>query len=202
MTPVKNCILNKDTSINPIWLMRQAGRYLPEFREIRKENTNFIELCLNTKLSEEITLQPIDRFSFDAAIIFSDILMVPYGLGQKVEFEKNLVLDKIVMNKAILLDNIYYDLDKSDIRPDAAVELNKLVVIMRDNPSISIELSSHTDDRASVDYNQDLSQRRAESAVSYIIDKGINENRIIAKGYGESQPVSYTHLTLPTNSLV
>ena len=91
------------------------------------------------------------------------------------------------MNKAILLDNIYYDLDKSDIRPDAAVELNKLVVIMRDNPSISIELSSHTDDRASVDYNQDLSQRRAESAVSYIIDKGINENRIIAKGYGESQ---------------
>ena len=105
----------------------------------------------------------------------------------EVEFEKNLVLDKIVMNKAILLDNIYYDLDKSDIRPDAAVELNKLVVIMRDNPSISIELSSHTDDRASVDYNQDLSQRRAESAVSYIIDKGINENRIIAKGYGESQ---------------
>ena len=58
---------------------------------------------------------------------------------------------------------------------------------MRENPSISIELSSHTDDRASVDYNQDLSQRRAESAVSYIIDKGINENRIIAKGYGESQ---------------
>ena len=58
---------------------------------------------------------------------------------------------------------------------------------MRDNPSISIELSSHTDDRASVDYNQDLSQRRAESAVSYIIDKGINENIIIAKGYLETQ---------------
>ena len=89
MTPIKNCILNRDTSINPIWLMRQAGRYLPEFREIRKENTNFIKLCLNSKLSEEITLQPIDRFSFDAAIIFSDILMVPYGLGQEVEFKKN-----------------------------------------------------------------------------------------------------------------
>ena len=58
---------------------------------------------------------------------------------------------------------------------------------MKDNPSISIELSSHTDDRSSVDYNQDLSQRRAESAVVYIIDKGINKNRIIAKGYGESQ---------------
>ncbi len=91
------------------------------------------------------------------------------------------------MNKSIVLDNIYYDLNKSEIRPDAARELDKLVIIMKDNPSISIELSSHTDDRSSVDYNQDLSQRRAESAVVYIIDKGINENRIIAKGYGESQ---------------
>ena len=89
MTPIKNCIVNKDTKTNPIWLMRQAGRYLPEFREIRKENQNFIKLCLNKNLSSEITLQPIKRFGFDAAIIFSDILMVPYGLGQKVEFEKN-----------------------------------------------------------------------------------------------------------------
>ena len=105
----------------------------------------------------------------------------------EVEFEKNLILDKIIMNKSIVLDNIYYDLNKSEIRPDAARELDKLVIIMKDNPSISIELSSHTDDRSSVDYNQDLSQRRAESAVVYIIDKGINENRIIAKGYGESQ---------------
>jgi uroporphyrinogen decarboxylase len=89
MTPIKNCIINKDTKINPIWLMRQAGRYLPEFREIRKKNTNFIKLCLDSKLSEEITLQPIERFDFDAAIIFSDILMIPYGLGQEVEFKKN-----------------------------------------------------------------------------------------------------------------
>jgi len=89
MTPIKNCIVNKDTKTNPIWLMRQAGRYLPEFKEIRKENQNFIKLCLNKNLSSEITLQPIKRFGFDAAIIFSDILMVPYGLGQKVEFEKN-----------------------------------------------------------------------------------------------------------------
>ena len=89
MTPIKNCILNKDTNTNPIWLMRQAGRYLPEFREIRKKNPNFINLCLNANLSERITLQPIERFGFDAAIIFSDILMIPYGLGQKVEFKKN-----------------------------------------------------------------------------------------------------------------
>ena len=69
--------------------MRQAGRYLPEFRDIRKKNTDFIKLCLNSDLASEITLQPIERFGFDGAIIFSDILMLPYGLGQKVEFEKN-----------------------------------------------------------------------------------------------------------------
>ena len=104
-----------------------------------------------------------------------------------VEFEKNLVLDRIIVNKSIVLDNIYYDLDKDDIREDAALELDKLIIILKDNPNISIELSSHTDDRSSVEYNQDLSQRRAESAVSYILSKGINENRITAKGYGESQ---------------
>tara|TARA_B100001540_G_scaffold297693_1_gene300564 strand:- start:1446 stop:2390 length:945 start_codon:yes stop_codon:yes gene_type:complete len=69
--------------------MRQAGRYLPEFREIRSKNTDFIKLCLNKKLSSEITLQPLKRFDLDAAIIFSDILMLPYGLGQDVRFEKN-----------------------------------------------------------------------------------------------------------------
>ena len=89
MTPLHEVIVNKKTSINPIWIMRQAGRYLPEFREVRKNNPNFIELCLNEKLTKEITLQPIKRFDLDAAIIFSDILMIPYGLRQKVEFKKN-----------------------------------------------------------------------------------------------------------------
>ncbi len=89
MSPLTNCIKNKNTKTNPIWLMRQAGRYLPEFREIRKKNTDFIKLCLNSDLASEITLQPIKRFGFDGAVIFSDILMLPYGLGQKVEFEKN-----------------------------------------------------------------------------------------------------------------
>ena len=88
MTPLHKVIIKKDTNINPIWIMRQAGRYLPEFREIRKLNPNFINLCLNEDLSSEITLQPIRRFDLDAAIIFSDILMLPYGLNQKVEFEK------------------------------------------------------------------------------------------------------------------
>jgi uroporphyrinogen decarboxylase len=88
MTPLHEVIINKNTKLNPIWIMRQAGRYLPEFREIRKSNPNFINLCLNENLSSEITLQPLKRFNLDAAIIFSDILMLPYGLNQKVEFEK------------------------------------------------------------------------------------------------------------------
>ena len=88
MTPLHQVIINKDTNINPIWIMRQAGRYLPEFREIRKLNPNFINLCLNENLSSEITLQPLKRFNLDAAIIFSDILILPYGLNQKVEFKK------------------------------------------------------------------------------------------------------------------
>ena len=103
MTPLQQVILNKETTINPIWIMRQAGRYLPEFREIRKENPDFIKLCLNEKISSEITLQPIRRFNLDAAIIFSDILMLPYGLSQKVEFRKNFgpILGELQLNEAL-----------------------------------------------------------------------------------------------------
>ncbi len=89
MTPIQETIINKKTTNAPIWLMRQAGRYLPEFREIRKLNPDFINLCLNENLSSKITLQPLKRFELDAAIIFSDILMLPYGLNQKVEFKKD-----------------------------------------------------------------------------------------------------------------
>tara|TARA_B100001057_G_scaffold89299_1_gene85494 strand:- start:435 stop:1436 length:1002 start_codon:yes stop_codon:yes gene_type:complete len=101
MTPIQKVITNKDTKINPIWIMRQAGRYLPEFREIRKLNPNFINLCLNEKLSSEITLQPLKRFNLDAAIIFSDILILPYGLNQKVEFKKGFgpILGNININE-------------------------------------------------------------------------------------------------------
>ncbi len=89
MTPIHKCIIKRDKKVRPIWIMRQAGRYLPEFRSIRKRNKDFIKLCLNKKEVTNITLQPLKRFKLDAAIIFSDILMVPFGLGQNVKFLKN-----------------------------------------------------------------------------------------------------------------
>ncbi len=88
MNKLLDCIINKKSSQVPVWFMRQAGRYLPEFQKIRKENLDFIKLCLNSNLVTNITIQPLDRFDLDAAIIFSDILIIPYGLGQKVEFKK------------------------------------------------------------------------------------------------------------------
>ena len=110
MTPIQETILNKKTTNTPIWLMRQAGRYLPEFREIRKTNQNFINLCLNENLSSEITLQPLKRFELDAAIIFSDILMLPYGLNQEVEFKKDFgpQLGPLSLDKISKVDEIYF----------------------------------------------------------------------------------------------
>ncbi|MCX2574039.1 OmpA family protein [Pedobacter sandarakinus] len=109
------------------------------------------------------------------------------GLNQSQVLVKDLYLDPIELNKGIKIENIYYDFDKWNIRPDAAVELDKLVKIMVDNPTIWIELGSHTDSRGKDGYNMSLSQKRAESAVQYIISRGIEKNRITAKGYGETQ---------------
>ena len=108
MTPIEKVINGKLTNINPIWIMRQAGRYLPEFRDIRLKNKDFIKLCLNENLSSEITLQPLKRFTLDAAIIFSDILMLPYALGQKIEFKKNFgpILGDLNIDKLSTFDEI------------------------------------------------------------------------------------------------
>ena len=110
MSPIEKVIINKKSDINPIWIMRQAGRYLPEFREIRKQNPDFIKLCLNQKLSSEITLQPLKRFDLDAAIIFSDILMLPYGLNQNVVFKKNIgpLLDELDLKKISSVEEINF----------------------------------------------------------------------------------------------
>ena len=110
MNKLTDCLINKNNSCKPVWFMRQAGRYLPEFRAIRSKNKDFVKLCLNSNLSSEITLQPIKRFNLDAAIIFSDILMVPYALGQDVKFIKNEgpILSKINIKQVQQEQNINF----------------------------------------------------------------------------------------------
>jgi peptidoglycan-associated lipoprotein len=107
-----------------------------------------------------------------------------------ITFDTILVLDRKERNKIFVLENIYFGYDSANIRKDAALELDKLVVLLNDNPDLKIELSSHTDSIASEAYNLDLSQRRAESTVNYLIRKGIDPSRLVAKGYGESKPIA------------
>lgn len=98
-----------------------------------------------------------------------------------------LCVEQLAVGKTFVLNNIYYDFDKCNIRADASVELDRLVEILKENSTMEIELSSHTDQRGTDAYNEKLSQCRAESAVSYIVGKGISKSRITAKGYGESK---------------
>ncbi len=109
MSNLKEILKNKKIC-KSVWFMRQAGRYLPEFKEIRSQNQNFIDLCLNSELSSEITLQPIKRFNLDSAIIFSDILIVPHALSQKVEFIENKgpILEEFNFKKFLNNDNISF----------------------------------------------------------------------------------------------
>lgn len=111
-------------------------------------------------------------------------------LVTNITLDTLMVLDRLEKNKIFVLNNIYFDLDKADIRSDAALELDKLVDLLTDNPEIKIEMSSHTDSIASNSYNIQLSQRRAESTVSYLIQKGIAPSRLVAKGYGEEKPIA------------
>ncbi len=111
-------------------------------------------------------------------------------VSENMHVQLRLELEKIIINKPIVLENIYYDLNKWEIRPDAAAGLDKLVTIMKDNPDIKVELGSHTDSRADDKYNLKLSQKRAESAVNYIVEHGISKDRITAKGYGESMLIN------------
>lgn len=103
-----------------------------------------------------------------------------------VDFTTEIYLSPI--DKPITVENIFFDFASADLRPESMVALDKLVETLNDNPNITIELSSHTDFRGNDEFNTELSQRRAQSVVNYLITKGINQNRLVAKGYGESQP--------------
>lgn len=123
-----------------------------------------------------------EKFSKDAKAIST------VGLKQSDTLHVTLQLETLFeIGKVFTLENINYDFDKDNIRADAAKILDGLVVIMRDNPSLEIELGSHTDSRGADKYNLNLSQRRAQSVVNYLVNQGIARSRMIAKGYGETQ---------------
>ncbi|MDP4185965.1 MAG: OmpA family protein, partial [Bacteroidota bacterium] len=104
--------------------------------------------------------------------------------------QDTVILTPKILNKKFALNNIYYDLNKWNILPESEIELNKLVKLLQDNTSIIVELGSHTDSRGNNDYNMVLSQKRGQSAVNYIISKGVEASRIIAKGYGKTQLIN------------
>ncbi len=111
-------------------------------------------------------------------------------LVTNITFDTLLVLDRLEKNKVFVLKNIYFGYDSANIRPESARELDKLVDVLNDNPEIKIEMSSHTDSIGSVEFNINLSQRRAAATVNYLTKKGIASERLVAKGYGESKPIA------------
>tara|TARA_X000001036_G_scaffold222259_1_gene207973 strand:- start:1979 stop:2986 length:1008 start_codon:yes stop_codon:yes gene_type:complete len=127
MSNLKKILIDKK-NCKSVWFMRQAGRYLPEFRKIRADNQDFVQLCLNSQLSSEITLQPIKRYNIDSAIIFSDILMVPFALGQKVEFIKDQgpILSNFNLNQFLDNDKISFSQKLHPIYKAIEITRNKL----------------------------------------------------------------------------
>ena len=105
------------------------------------------------------------------------------------EFTKDVALKKIEVGSVIVLRNIFFDFDKATIRPESANELDRLIKLLNDNPTLKIELGSHTDSKGSDDYNLKLSDNRSKSVVDYLITKGITATRLVAKGYGETKPI-------------
>jgi outer membrane protein OmpA-like peptidoglycan-associated protein len=122
-------------------------------------------------------------------LFHSENVDIPFSAGYQ-EIIRDIQLKKLEVGKSIVLNNIFYDFDKATLRPESMSELERLVQLMNENPTISIEISSHTDNKGSDEYNQKLSQQRAQSVVDFLIGKGIKQERLVAKGYGESVPVA------------
>jgi outer membrane protein OmpA-like peptidoglycan-associated protein len=173
-------VLNKDTNLPiafaTVTLVMQNGQPV----KVQTDNNGFYQFKLASNTAYSLAAEKTGFMKANGAGVTTK------GLTKSELFKRDLYMSEIVIGKAIKIDNIFYDFDKFNIRPDAAVELDKLVAVLKENPTIWIELGSHTDSRGNDLYNQKLSQNRANSAVAYIISKGIAKERITAKGYGET----------------
>ena len=147
------------------------------------------ELTVDQGGAYRFELKPDQRYEIRAGrqTYLGAVDSVATGGIKNDSITKDLVLNKVTLNEAINLDNIYYDFDEWDIRPTATQELDKLVDFMKENPTYEVELGSHTDARGDNAYNEYLSQKRSESAVDYIVSEGIDRQRITARGYGETR---------------
>ncbi|MFY0594254.1 OmpA family protein [Roseivirga sp.] len=150
-----------------------------EVDSVRTNENGLLYFIAQPDSEYDVFLQKTGYFNFRTKVATGN------DPGGSIKFD--LEMDEIIIGKAIRIENIYFDLNKSEIRPDAAIELDKIVAMMTDNPTITIELGSHTDSRGGDPYNLALSDRRARSSAAYIVSKGIGEDRIIGKGYGETQ---------------
>ncbi|MDH3650419.1 MAG: OmpA family protein, partial [Saprospiraceae bacterium] len=154
------------------------------FRETASDKYGMLTLQLDPDKKYDFFVSHDGFFNNQASFSTEDLLIDSTTKIQR--YEERILLDKIFFDKEVVLENIYYDLDEDFIREDAQPTLNELADLLKINPQIKIQLSSHTDCRAGDDYNIDLSQRRAESAIQFLIEIGINAERLSAKGYGET----------------
>ena len=188
-----------DPSGNPIDSVkinvRKNGQTLSNEKTNKKGFIELIDMAENDELifkcDKEDFITVRSSFSMEGKTIPESLLKKEMN---DTTFQVIITMDRPEIGKEISklyeINSIYYDLDKADIRPDAAEELDKIVQFLTDNPPMNLELGAHTDARASTGYNLKLSQRRAESAVNYIIRRGITKDRIKPKGYGESQLIN------------
>jgi outer membrane protein OmpA-like peptidoglycan-associated protein len=178
---------------------RKSGEMIPNAKVVFSSGNEEVEMLM-TDSSGQFVSKLVDRkqFGYELAYTVSvsadGYLMATYELNTKLAADSLISLSYMLDKKEIGTDlgpfMIYYNFDKFDIREDAKVELDKIVKIMNENPEVKIELGSHTDCRGSWRYNSRLSKKRAKSAADYIAERIINSERIVSKGYGESQPVS------------
>ena len=159
---------------------------------ISKETINEQTVGKNAKYNFRINNNRPYKLVLEKGGYFNKVVTVPQPGKLKTDtlFNPDICLQAFIVNKPIVLNNILYDYNKAELRPESKTELDKLLKLLNDNPKMKIELASHTDSVGSDAYNNNLSQMRAQSCVDYITSRGVTTDRIFAKGYGKTKPVA------------